>query len=221
MRGLWAVPDRPGPEAVDGTSIENCSRCQAYLGLAPPSFASPAKSWLCGRCGSAYFAITSETQAWPPRATSARPVVYDQVISAATTTRPTRRQKVPHRDLHRVLQYLSSFEHTGPEKRRERRHAVALPVMALPLASNFRVSGAAFELSTINISRGGASFMYAAEIEAAYLAIDFSYAGLGFVQALFEVLRVRPFLSAYEIAGRWHCRVNPFNFAATPEGPLG
>jgi hypothetical protein len=214
MRGLWAA-ERTAPGAADDRSIENCSRCSAYLGLAAPSFAAPAKSWLCGRCGSAFFAIVAETDVWPPRSTCARPVAYDQVISAATTARPTRRQQVPHRDLHRVLQYLSSFEHTGAEKRRERRHAVALPVMALPLARNFRVSGPAFELSTINISKGGASFMYSGQLEAAYLAIDFSYAGLGFIQALFEVLRVRPFLSAFEIAGRWHCRVNPFNFATT------
>ncbi len=201
------------PFGADDGSPEACSVCSAHLGLAAPSISAPAKAWLCGRCGAAYFAIPANKEL-RPRCSSARPVVYQEVITAATIAPTAGRRPVPHGDLQRVLQFLATADHQGAEKRRERRHAVAMPVLAMPISRNFRVSGPAVELTTLNISRGGASLIHPTLSDAAYIAIDFSYAGLGMVQALLEVLRVRPFLSAHEVAGRWHCRINPFNFVA-------
>ena len=74
------------------------------------------------------------------------------------------------------------------------------------------MTGPAIELTTTNISCGGASLLDDKPCDAAYLAIDLSGAGFGVIQALLEVLRVRRLMSAYVIAGRWHCRVNPFSF---------
>ena len=188
VEGLWTPADRT-LQAIGSHAIEACSRCRAHLGLLAPTISRPAKCWLCDRCGSAYFAVRTEKHRRASE-THARPVVYDQVIEAATIE--TDDKPVPRRELNDVLRYLASLETGASEKRRQPRYPIAIPVRGLPLDRNFRVTGAAMELTTINLSCGGASLINARPCEAAFLAVDLSRAGLGVVQALLEVLRVRP-----------------------------
>jgi hypothetical protein len=213
MRTAARAPERTSVDLNGNAIIETCGQCHAHLGLVAPRQDLPAKAWLCGRCGSAYLAADRQAGACQDRVSSARETSYEEVVEVATVVARSHRQPVPHRDLYQVLKYLSGLEHTGDERRREPRHAVAIPVLALPLDGTFRVAGAAVELTTINVSRSGAAFIDEATLSAAYLSIDFSYVGLGMIHAVLEVLRVRPVLSAYEVAGRWVCRVNPFRFS--------
>ena len=166
-------------------SIDACSGCQGALGLAPPSFAAPASAWLCGGCGSGYFARL----AGPQRLKNTRPVHFEQIFQAANF-RPSAAWRAPLPELRRVLQFLATFEHGGHEKRRKRRHPVALPVLALPLGHDFRVVGAALQMTMVNISPGGA-LIDAEPCRAPYLAVDFPIARLH-IQAILEILRVRP-----------------------------
>lgn len=213
MRAAGRARERASFANESSAVIETCGQCQAYLGLLPPSHDLPAKAWLCGRCGSAYLASERKANGRQDRVSSARETAYEDVVDVATVVARSHRQPVPHRDLYQVLKYMSGLEHAGDERRREPRHAVALPVLALPLDETFRVSGAAIEMTTINVSRGGAAFIHEATLKAAYISVDFSYVGLGMIHAVLEVLRVRPVLSACEVAGRWVCRVNPFRFS--------
>ena len=132
MEGLRTPPDR-ARHPLDDCSLEACSQCNAYLGLAPPTISAPAKCWLCGRCGSAYFAVTANQHGRLERTTSARSVAYEDVLEAATMT--PGRHRVPRRELHDVLQYLATVDHRGEEKRSRRRFAIAMPVRALPLGA--------------------------------------------------------------------------------------
>lgn len=144
--------------------------------------------------------------------------MYEDVLAAANFKQVAQSHQVPRDDLHRVLMFLAEIEHPVPERRRRNRYSSAMSVLALPLGRNFRVTGPARELTTLNISSTGASLIDAELCNAAYIAVDFSYAGLGYVQVVLEVLRVRPLLNAYEVAGHWRCRINPFNFAIeTPQ----
>jgi hypothetical protein len=218
MKALLATIDPAPSTDLAEASLQACSQCTANLGLSAPTNATPAKTWLCGRCGSAYFAVVDDGQEWSRATSSARPVAFDDVLAAAAVGRPpSSRLRVPLHELHRVLQSLAAIDYDGPERRREPRYSIAVPVLALPLGPNFRVIGPAAEPTTINISRGGACFLSDHYFRAAYVAIDFSYAGFGMIQAVLEVRRVAPLLSAHEVAGRWRCRVNPFNFAETTQ----
>jgi hypothetical protein len=203
------APTDKSRRAIDECSIDACSRCKASLGLIAPTIHSPARCWLCGHCGSAYFAVAAERISRRGESVSARPVVYDQVLAAATID--VQRSQVPRQELHGVLKYLATLEHQGFDKRRQPRYAIAMPVRTLPLGRNFRVTGPAVEMTTINISCGGAALLDEESCNAAYLAVDLTHPSLGTVQAILQVLRARPLMSAFEIAGRWHCRVDAVN----------
>ena len=189
------------------TSIDDCTECGLNLGLEAPCYEAPASTWLCGGCGSAYFAAAPLKQPNANRK-GARPAPLHQVISAAVIDAPTRRRQLPHRELHRVLQFLSMHQHDGCEKRDDPRFSMAMPILTLPLSRSFRVCGPAAEMTTINISRRGGALLHAQACTAPFLVLDLTVAGLGPLLVLLEVLRVRPLVSAFEIAGRWHCRVD-------------
>ena len=189
-------------------SIGACSECCLPLDLAFPSVSQPARAWLCGECGSAYFARRDEVSS-QSQFKGARAVHHECVFQAAELDDYCLWHRGHLSDLRRVLRFLSSFEHTGFEQRRETRHAVALRVLALPLGHNFRVIGEAVQMTMINISRAGAALLDPNPVKAPYLAIDFSVAGPNNVQAILDVLRVRSLFAAYETAGQWRCRIVP------------
>lgn len=196
-----------GP-AKSQRSISGCGTCGAFLALVPPDIDNEASAWLCGKCGAAYFARRPD-DADRFAHSNARPVAFYHVFQAANLQPASPRERLPHHDLHRVLRYLATIDHWGPERRGGKRNAMALPVMTLPLDKDFRVTGPAAGMTTINISRSGGALLSSAHCEAKYLAIDLTVAGWGVLLLLFEVLRSRPLVSAYEVGGRWVCRINP------------
>ena len=214
-RSGLALAGQTSPPSQHPRSIDACSECCATLGLLAPDFLLPAHTWLCGRCGSAYFAASVNCHSQSSRGL-ARKVNYHDVLNAASVVKSSRRNYMPRRDLQQVLTFLAGNEHGGSEKRDEPRYAAAMPVLAMPLGPNFRVIGPSVQLTTLNISKSGASFIDVQSSNAAFLAIDFSYVGFGSIQAILKVQRVHPFLSAYEIAGRWQCRINPIYQSVDP-----
>jgi hypothetical protein len=199
----------PGDEFVvsgSATGIDACSECGSPLGLEAPSSESPASTWLCGGCGSAYFGALAPRELRPPRC-SVRPTEIHQVISTAIMHPFSRGAAMPHRDLHCVLKFLARHDYSGPERRNNQRYAMAMPVLGVPLNGSFRVAGPAAEMTTINISRSGCALLDSQPCRAPYLVLDLSVTGLGPFLVILEALRMRPLMSAFEIAGRWHSRV--------------
>jgi hypothetical protein len=187
-------------------AINICSRCDAVISLSTPSPETPARPWLCGGCGSVYFAARSRSSVAVP-GDVARRVDYDQVIDIATLSFRSRNTSVPRRELNRLLTYFSESFPLVAEKRTQKRYPMALPVIAVPLGNDFRVMGAAKQLTTINVSSGGASLLDIEPCKSMFLALDFSLVGLSSAKAVFEVLRVRPTFSAYEVSGRLVARI--------------
>jgi hypothetical protein len=208
MTGPVLPATEPDLHVDSEVAIDDCAECGVYLGLRPPSVDAPAKTWLCGGCGSAYFGVMDPKNLRAMRESRARRIAYRDVLNAADIDADAHRRHLPRRELHGVLKHLETFGYDGSEHRNERRFAAAMRVLAIPLASNFRVIGATAELMTLNISCSGAALIEARRSNAAYLAIDFCYTGYAGVQAILEVLRVQPFVSAYAVAGRWYCRIN-------------
>jgi hypothetical protein len=210
------LDDKPNATGIapDG-SIRACTQCDGYLGLMAPSIKEAARCWICTRCRSAYLAAASPAM-WMNGAPNARTVTYEQALSHVTME--LTENQVPYQQLHELLKYLDRLPQAGSEMRKQARYTMAMPVWTLPLGDNFRVTGSAFRLSTINVSRGGASLFSEREINSPYLCVDLSDAGVGATQAILTVLRVRPLLSAYEVAGRWLARVS--STEAAESGPI-
>jgi hypothetical protein len=188
----------------DPSSLERCSLCSAAIHLQPPSLDVPARPWLCGGCGSVYFACAADSAAG--RSGKARAVPYEQIVDVAAVNAQSPDRRVPRRALKQLIRFLASTVSDAENKRKEPRYPAILPVIAIPLGRNFRIIGSAVQMTTINISRSGSALLDIDSCTAPYLALDFSVAGM-IARAVLEVLRIRPVLSANEVAGRLKCRI--------------
>jgi hypothetical protein len=83
-----------------------------------------------------------------------------------------------------------------------------VPVLVLPLARDFRVAGEPMQMTTVNVSLGGAALVHTRFIDAPYLALDFSVAGVELMQVILHVLRVRSTGLVYEIGGKFISRLS-------------
>jgi hypothetical protein len=83
-----------------------------------------------------------------------------------------------------------------------------MPVIALPLAADFRVDGAPMQLTTADLSLGGAAFVYTRYVDAPYLAIDFTSPGIELLQVVYRVLACRSVGPVYAIRGEFVSRLS-------------
>lgn len=201
---LEALAAAGADPAADPASLEKCSLCAAPIHLQAPSLEIPAQPWLCGGCGSVYFACAP--QGAGGRSGKARVAPYEQIVDIAGMNAQGPDRRMPRRALKQLLRFLSSQSADVENKRKEPRYPAVLPVIAIPLGRNFRVIGQAVQMTTINISRSGTALLDIDSCSAPYLALDFSVAGMT-ARAVLEVLRIRPILSATEVAGRLKCRI--------------
>jgi hypothetical protein len=94
------------------------------------------------------------------------------------------------------------------DKRQHKRYMITVPVIAIPLADDFRVDGEPIQMTTANISVGGAAVVHTRYINAKNLALDFSVAGLESVQVVLKVLRVGSLGPVYQISGEFISRLS-------------
>lgn len=202
-----ASPGESAPRIIPvGEIIDRCTQCSAVISLLAPADDAPASPWLCGGCGSVYFAVPADASA-RDRSGKARRVNYDKVIDVAAVDLIGERSRVPRAALHQLVRFLNTSWTEGHEKRQEARFGVTLPVIAVPLGPDFRVIGEATQMTTVNVSKAGAALFDVKPCHATYLTLDFAPAGLFTSKAILEVLRVGSAFSAYEVAGRLRCRI--------------
>lgn len=199
--GEWAPCIVPAADVLDV-----CTQCSATISLRAPTFHAPASPWLCGGCGSVYFAIPADASV-RDRSGKARRVNYEQVIDVAAVDLLGQGSAVPRAALHQLIRFLNASVVEGHEKRREPRFGVTLPVIAVPMGPDFRVIGEASRMTTVNVSKAGVALFDVKPCHAAYLTLDFSPAGMSSSKAILEVLRVSTVFSAYEVAGALRCRI--------------
>jgi hypothetical protein len=121
-------------------------------------------------------------------------------------------QPVSVENVQQLLTCLAGGQFFGKERRRHLRHAVAAPVVALPLAADYRIDGEPQQMTTTNLSLGGAALMHSQQVDAPYLVLDFSAAGEELLQVVLQILRVRSIGSFVEIGGQFIGRM--------PQSPL-
>ncbi|MCC6491551.1 MAG: hypothetical protein IT424_00855 [Pirellulales bacterium] len=200
-------PDEPTSGSVDVEfAIERCSSCAIPVALQSPTIQSPASSWLCRRCGSVYFARAQEREG-QPYTTGVRPVSYFEVMKAINVHVEGRTDPSLQRDVQRLVQCLAIKTFVGTDVRRQRRFPVAAPVTIIPLGRDLRVAGQPARVMTINLSSGGLAFAHRRRLTEPFLAVDFGACGIEILPAVLQVTRVRSLASAFEIAGKFLCRI--------------
>jgi hypothetical protein len=192
--------DSPTPCMGDTENILKCSRCGTAIDLRPPDPTLKACAWSCSECGAVYFGSDDG---------NAEHQGLLRIVSVAQNPfTPTSRYSIPPENVQRLIRSPKQDEYTGPDRRGQKRHVVNVPVVAVPLASDFRVDGETVQMTTANVSLGGAALVHTRFVESQYLAIDFAAAGLHSLQVVLRVLRVRSVGPAYEVSGEFISRVS-------------
>jgi hypothetical protein len=185
--------------------IDRCGKCGKNIALHPPSLTGAAAIWRCKACGAIYFG-SDDGHGESPGLERDESNGIDRFIATAKTE-PENDQLLPEY-IQRIASSLSSDDHPGAERRRHKRYPIMVPVAALFLARDFRVYGDPVKMTTANISSGGAALIHSRFVDANYLALDFSIAGVDLAPAVLKILRVQSHGVVYEVAGEFNSRLS-------------
>jgi hypothetical protein len=97
--------------------------------------------------------------------------------------------------------------YTGPDRRSEKRHSVALLVRAMPLDDDLRPAGPAFGATTRDLSQRGIAVIHHEKITSRWLAVELSDFDGNRLEAAVEVLRSRSVGPYFEIGGKFVTKV--------------
>jgi hypothetical protein len=196
-------------ECGNGTNsaIDRCSGCGAIISLEPPTPSAEVRTWLCKTCGAIYFG--SEDGGADCRGVTRRETDMENAfVARVEVNMQAATSSVPPENVRRLIKTLVPAEYTGPDHRIHKRYPVAVPVVVLPLALDFRIVGEPVQMTTANISLGGAALIHTRFLDAPYLALDFTVAGVELLQVVLKVLRVNSTGPVYEMAGQFISRLS-------------
>jgi hypothetical protein len=170
--------------------------------LKPPLPGSKASTWICKTCGAVYFG-SADGGAECHGVTRSEPGMSGRSVAPVEGRVEAIAPSIPPENVQRLLKSFVPGDFSGPDRRRHKRYPVTVPVIVLPLAADFRINGEPVQMTTANVSLGGAAFIHTRFIDVPYLAIDFTLAGLELLQVVLQVLRVRNIGPVYEVAGQF------------------
>jgi hypothetical protein len=98
---------------------------------------------------------------------------------------------------------INAQYYVGPDRRRERRYALAEAATAVEVDAGFGTVGEPFVAVTRDISKGGLCLYHTREVQEKFVAVCLPDPTGDSVQLLMEVLRCRPLGMLYEVAGRF------------------
>jgi hypothetical protein len=148
--------------------IDRCSSCGAIIALRPPSPDSQAATWICKSCGAVYFGSVLEDEHSRGVSLSEHSGIHTTVAPVKVKWEPTA-PSIPPENVQRLVKSLVPDDYTGPDRRQHKRYAVAVPVVALPLAADFRIDGEPVQMTTANVSLGGAALIHTRFVDAPVL----------------------------------------------------
>jgi hypothetical protein len=180
--------------------VEHCSVCGTLIALLPPAPNFKASAWYCTTCGAVYFG--SDDGGSERRGVfRVDPAVQNPFVAGVAPS-------IPPENVQRLVKSLVRDEYTGPDRRRHKRYPIVVPVVALPLASDFRINGEPVQMTTANVSLGGAALIHTRFVDTPYLALDFKAATIESLQVVLKVLRVRSLGPVYEVSGEFISRLS-------------
>jgi hypothetical protein len=186
-------------------AIDRCSSCGAIIALQPPTPNSEVSAWLCKTCGAVYF---GSDDGGAECCGVTRSETDNPFISPVEVNMQAAAPSVPSENVQRLIKSLVPGEYTGPDRRIHKRYAVTVPVIVLPLTSDFRINGEPVQMTTANVSLGGAALIHTRFIDGPYLALDFTVAGIELLQVVLKVLRVQGAGPVYEVGGQFISRLS-------------
>ncbi|TWT89669.1 PilZ domain protein [Pseudobythopirellula maris] len=171
--------------------LDDCASCGTQLALRKPN--GVARPWACNGCGKVYFGKAPES------ASSAVP--------ADLTLEPVKKLDLTAEEEAAFNEVWEKNQRVGVEQRKHERHAVKLPATVLPLDGKFMISGEPVELTTQDISQGGACLRHTEAFDHPYAYIHFKLPANRELRMLAKVVRNRDCGGAWEIGLKYTSRV--------------
>ena len=203
------APNEPAPSGIsvhpkgDPVHVDRCSRCGAQIALKPPKPDAQASAWLCKKCGAVYFCADDGDGDERLGVSRAEPKPENPFAARVEVKLDAKSPSVPPENVQRLVKSLVTETYTGDDRRRHKRYPVTVPVVAVALGSDFRIVGEPVRMTTADVSLGGAALIHTRFVDAPYLALDFSTAGVELMQVVMKVLRVRNIGPVYQVAGEF------------------
>jgi hypothetical protein len=208
INGCTKQPKQPRNAAVTGLNSEHnrpsnvpppvardCV-CGKSIVIAPPIADCRVAMFACEKCEVIYFGYGE-----PARQSNYCGVktLGDGVLNEIESDQTVQDQQ--------ATRSPESNNDAGEKQRRDKRVAVALPVVAVPLGSDFRVAGTALPVRIRNLSQGGCALASTRFTDFPYYALDFTQAGIELLQVVLQVLRTGHIGPNYEITGKFTRRI--------------
>ena len=105
----------------------------------------------------------------------------------------------------RMIRNAKYYE--GPERRLERRYALAIPMAVVPLDNAFQRAGDMFVAVSRDISTRSAAMFHTRKVTTRHLAVELTVPCGEKLRVVLEVLRCRPVGMFYQIAGQFVSRL--------------
>jgi hypothetical protein len=202
--GREVLPDENSEITVP---IKRCGGCQSAIDIRAPTPELKASTWLCNKCGAVYFG--GDDQGAELRGlTWTDPSTANPFATSVALKKDALTPSIPPDNVQRLAKSLIPEDVTWGDRRRHKRYPITVPVMVLPLAFDFRVIGEPIQMTTANVSLGGAALVHTRFLDAPNLALDFTIAGTDLLQLVLKVLRCRNMGPVYEIGGEFISRLS-------------
>jgi hypothetical protein len=190
------------PETIIEASrlVEYPCQCGCIIAIQAPAADLPVAAWICKACGAAYFGGVNATKNDGVELLvtyDGNSLTGDHQSQANATSAPTK------------VDASAANSPSGRERRQQTRYSIGVPVVVVPLAADFTITGPAVKMMTRDISKSGVALVSARFSNAPYYVVDFTAAGIDLLQVLMKVLRVSNRGPNYEVAGKFinrlHC----------------
>jgi hypothetical protein len=184
--------------------VEHSCQCGSVIAIHAPAADLPVAAWICKTCRAAYFGGVNSIKTYGVE-------LFDATNSNSFTgdgrSNPIGESTPANADVTPCGSAVETFSRR--DRRQQTRYSIGVPVVAVPLRSDFSIAGPAVRMTTRDISQSGIALAYARFSDVPYYVIDFTSAGIELLQVLLQVLRVRNTGPTYEFAGKFinrlHC----------------
>jgi hypothetical protein len=183
--------------------VEHSCQCGSIIAIQAPAANIPVATWICKTCGAAYFGGVNAIKNYG----------VELLAAAAGKSLAGDDQAIPDDGSSSFSAETTSANSAvdtlkGVDRRQHTRYSIGVPVVAVPLGTNFTIVGPAVRMITRDISQSGARLAYARFTAAPYFVIDFTAAGIELLQVLMKVVRVSNNGPNYEVAGTFINRLH-------------
>jgi hypothetical protein len=205
QRSTLSVPNVRAQNIIDASRlVEHACQCGRIISIQPPAADLSIATWICKMCGAAYFGGVNSTKNHGVELLAANEgssLAGDEQVEPNDSSTSAKAEVSPSGS--------AVDTPSGIDRRQHTRYSIGVPVVAVPLGTNFTIAGPAVKMTTRDISKSGVALAYARFTDAPYYVIDFTSAGIELLQVLMKVLRVSNSGPTYEVAGKFinrlHC----------------